>query len=117
MCSVVLMPLTITLIFSRRMVAILCLTQCATTQHLNINNSIGFKTFYALIQKHIHISNLVSTIKICIIYNMALVYWSKYLYWPWKQGEMFEHNIHWYCMYTNGSTKCDDVCSLKKGNR
>jgi hypothetical protein len=50
------MPLTITLNFNREMVAILCLTQCATTQHLNINHSIGFKALYALIQKHIYIA-------------------------------------------------------------
>jgi hypothetical protein len=71
------MPLTITLIFSSKMVAILCLTQCPMTHYLNINHSIGFKAFYALIQKHIYIGNLICTIKLYIIYNMTLVYWRK----------------------------------------
>jgi hypothetical protein len=44
---------------------------------LNINHSIGFKAFYALIQKHTYIGNLTSTIKLYIIYNMTLVYWRK----------------------------------------
>jgi len=71
------MPLTITLIFSSRMVAILCPTQCPVTHYLNINHSIGFKAFYALIQKHTYIGNLTSIIKLYIIYNMTLVYWRK----------------------------------------
>jgi hypothetical protein len=49
------MPLIITLIFSSRMVAILCLTQCPAMHYLNINHSIGFKAFYALIQKHTYL--------------------------------------------------------------
>ncbi len=42
------MPLTITLIFSSRMVAILCLTQCPVTYYLSINHSIGFKAFLCI---------------------------------------------------------------------